>query len=514
MLETHSPDLKAKKLRSEVPPTAIIIFGASGDLTSRKLIPAIYNLAFDSLLPKHFYLIGYGRKQMSNETFRELISESIEKFSRRSFDKSVWKAVEKNTFFQTGEYDSLEAFNELKEQLLEIEKQTGESLQIIFYISTPPGVFKTIIEKLGATKLSAHHRKTPLASKVIVEKPFGHDLKTAKELNKKLLKEFHEEQIYRIDHYLGKETVQDLLVQRFANSIFEPIWNEKYVDYVEITVAESLGIGNRGGYYDQSGALRDMIQNHTMQLLALVAMEPPISTRPEDIRNEKVKLLQSVQALNLKTKGGDAIRGQYTEGLIDGKKVPGYLEEEGIRLNSYTETYAALRMKIDNWRWNGVPFYIRSGKRMATKLSQIAIHFKEAPGNLFKKSKKYQLGTNSLIIQIQPDEGTTLLLNSKMPGLETYLKPIKMHFKYAIAYGSATPEAYERLILDALLGDSTLFIRGDETEASWRLCSPILDFWNESKEKGLESYPSGSWGPMAADKMLAKKGDSWHNALL
>lgn len=491
------------------PPTVIVIFGASGDLTARKLIPALFNLSEDHLLPDNLYLIGFGRKNLSSQEFAVSTRESISKYSRRPFNQEIWTPIEERMSFQTGNYDDPLAFKALKDHILAIEKKLNSEMQILFYISTPPDLFKPILENLGSSGLASHHKGTPLISKIIIEKPFGRDFNSAKELNCIIRKEFSENQIYRIDHYLGKETVQNLLVQRFANSIFEPIWNFKYVEYVEITVAEDIGVDARSGYYDQSGALRDMIQNHIMQLVSLVAMEPPISTNSEDIRDEKVKLLKAIQPVNLQLHNNDVVRAQYTEGLIHGKKVVGYLEEKNIKPHSSTETFVALRLNINNWRWNGVPFYIRSGKRMARRISEIAIHFRYPPAYLFKESNKVELSQNVLVIQIQPDEGTTLLFNSKIPGLETRIQPVEMHFQYANTFGSNTPEAYERLILDAILGDSTLFIRGDETEISWKLYTPILEFWKNNGSKGLETYSAGSYGPIAADLLLAQSQHSW-----
>jgi glucose-6-phosphate 1-dehydrogenase len=318
-----------------------------------------------------------------------------------------------------------------------------------------------------------------------------------------------EPQVYRIDHYLGKETVQDLLVQRFANSIFEPLWNRNFISSVQITVAEEGGVGSRGGYYEQSGCLRDMIQNHTMQLLALTAMEPPVSLDPEAIRDEKVKLLKAIQPLAL-GQGGDVARAQYVAGMTGGKSVPGYLQEEGINPQSATETYAALRLSIHNWRWQGVPFYLRSGKRLARRVSEIAINFKRPPGTLFaEKGARFDLAANTLSFQIQPDEGLSLILNTKIPGLETRTQPVKMSFRYATTFGSNTPEAYERLVLDAMIGDGTLFIRGDETEASWKLCTPILQSWAAAGRTGMDTYPAGSWGPKSAEELVAKNGHAW-----
>jgi glucose-6-phosphate 1-dehydrogenase len=342
-----------------------------------------------------------------------------------------------------------------------------------------------------------------------MEKPIGKDLASSRAINETVAAAFSEDRVFRIDHYLGKETVQDLLVQRFANAIFEPLWNRNFIDSVQITVGEDLGVGSRAGYYEESGCLRDMIQNHTMQLLALTAMEPPVSLDAEGIRDEKVKVLRAIQPLTLGP-AGDVARAQYAEGLTGGKPVPGYLEEKGINPQSATETYAAIRLSINNWRWQGVPFYLRSGKRLPRRVSEIAIQFKRPPGTLFAaEDGRFDLAANTLSFQIQPDEGLSLILNGKIPGLETRMQPVKMSFRYATTFGSNTPEAYERLVLDAMIGDSTLFIRGDETEASWKLYTPVLDFWRGQGRAGMDSYAAGSWGPLSADALLAKSNQVW-----
>jgi len=506
------PFLQGLSKHRGAPPTILVIFGASGDLCARKLVPAIFNLATDNLLSSDFYLIGFGRKQISDDDFRAETAKDIQQFSRRPLVEDVWSRVQANTFYIAGSYDDPKAFQTLKEKIEVIEKKLGRDLQSVFYISTPPTVFRPILESLGASGLARRHEGTPLASKMIIEKPFGRDLASAQELNRIIRNQFEESQAYRIDHYLGKETVQDLLVLRFANTIFEPIWNRRYVDCVQITVAEDLGVGERAGYYDQSGALRDMIQNHTMQLLSLVAMEPPVSLSAEDIRDEKVKLLKAIQPVKLRAEGGDVVRAQYTEGLIQGQKVPGYMQEAGVPASSITETYAAVRLSIENWRWQSVPFYVRSGKRLARRVSEIAIQFKRPAGILFADNERFNVAANTLVIQIQPDEGTTLLMNSKVPGLETRTQPVKMYFRYATTFGSNTPEAYERLILDCIISDSTLFIRGDETETSWRLYTPILDFWQESGRRGLESYAAGSWGPLASERLVWENHHEWRRA--
>ncbi|MBE2214936.1 MAG: glucose-6-phosphate dehydrogenase [Opitutaceae bacterium] len=503
------PFLKGLSKHRGAPPTVVVIFGASGDLTARKLIPAIYNLACDNLLPADFFLIGYGRTSVPDEEFRKIASDAITQFSRRPFQAEIWQRVGERTHYQAGGYDELEAFNQLRQRIETIEKSVGQDVQALFYISTPPTVFRPILENLGAAGLAARHLGTEKASKVIIEKPFGRDLASAQELNRVIGGVFQEKQVFRIDHYLGKETVQDLLVQRFANTIFEPIWNRNYVDCVQITVAEDLGVGTRGGYYETSGAMRDMIQNHTMQLLALTAMEPPVSLDPEAVRDEKVKVLKAIRPLDLHPIEGDTVRAQYAEGLVAGKPVPGYTQEKGVSPESATETYAALRLNIANWRWDGVPFYLRSGKRMARRVSEIAIQFKRPPGNLFSESEMINLTSNTLAFQIQPDEGSTVSLNAKIPGLETRIQPVKMHFRYKTTFGSNTPEAYERLVLDAMIGDGTLFIRGDETEASWKLITPVHESWAALGARGMEGYAAGSWGPLAADRLLWKDRHQW-----
>ena len=492
-------------------PTCVVIFGASGDLAARKLLPALYNLAVDSLLPADFHLIGFGRKPIPDSEFRAQSAKDIAKFSRRDFRPEIWKRIEDHSSYQAGGYDEAAAFESLKAKIAAAEKHAGRPLQVVFYVSTPPTVFDPILENLGRSGLASRHLGTPLESKVIIEKPFGKDLKSAVHLNAVAARNFRESQIFRIDHYLGKETVQDLLVQRFANPIFEPLWNRRHVDHVQITVAEELGVGTRGGYYDGSGATRDMLQNHTMQLLALTAMEQPRSLSAEHIRDEKVKLLECVQALRLGP-GGDAVRAQYGEGLAGGERVPGYLSEKDIPADSATETFCALRLSIENSRWSGVPFYMRSGKRLARRVSEIAIQFKQPESGLFAGDARYDLSPNRLVIQIQPDEGTTLVLNSKVPGLEPRTQPVRLSFRYATTYGSNTPEAYERLILDGIVGDRTLFIRGDETEASWRLFTPLLESWQQQGREGVETYSAGSWGPAGADALLAAHGHVWRNA--
>lgn len=506
--QPRHPFLQGLSKHRGAPPTVVVIFGASGDLTARKLIPAVYNLAVDNLLPADFHLIGYGRKPIPDDEFRGMAADAVKEFSRRELNAEVWGRVAANTTYVAGGYDEKPAFDRLAAHIAEIEKRIGRDVQPLFYISTPPSVFAPILLNLGASGLAAKHLGHVHHAKVIIEKPFGKDLASAVALNGTIRSVFQEHQVYRIDHYLGKETVQDLLVQRFANSIFEPLWNRTFIDNVQITVAEEVGVGTRGGYYEQSGALRDMIQNHTMQLLALTAMEPPVSLDAEAVRDEKVKVLKAIQPLRVGP-GGDVARAQYAAGLLGGKPSKGYLEEEGIAPVSATETYAAIRLSINNWRWQGVPFYLRSGKRMARRVSEIAIQFKRPPGTLFAEGERFNLAPNTLAFQIQPDEGLSMVLNGKVPGLETRTQPVKMNFRYSTTFGSNTPEAYERLVLDAMIGDGTLFIRGDEAETSWRLYTPVLESWAAAKREGMDSYAAGSWGPPSADELLSKNNHIW-----
>jgi len=502
------PFLQGLSKHRGAPPTVVVIFGASGDLTARKLIPAVFNLGYDNLLPADFFLLGFGRKPIPDEEFRKIATGAIKEFSRRELNADVWNRIAENTSYVAGGYDERAAFDRLAKHIAAIETRIGREVQTLFYISTPPSVFAPILLNLGASGLAARYLGRRHHSKVIIEKPFGRDLLSARALNTTIRSVFEEHQVYRIDHYLGKETVQDLLVQRFANAIFEPLWNRNFIDSVQITVAEEVGVGTRGGYYEQSGALRDMIQNHTMQLVALTAMEPPVSLDAEAVRDEKVKVLKSIQPLKVGV-GGDVTRAQYAAGMMGGKQVKGYLEEEGINPQSATETYAAMRLSINNWRWQGVPFYIRSGKRMARRVSEIAIQFKRPPGTLFAESDRFNLAANTLAFQIQPDEGLSLVLNGKVPGLETRMQPVKMNFRYSTTFGSNTPEAYERLVLDAMIGDGTLFIRGDEAETSWALYTPVLEAWAVAGRVGMGSYASGSWGPAVAEELLATGKHAW-----
>lgn len=501
------PFLEGLSKHRAAPPTIIVIFGASGDLTARKLIPALYNLALDNLLPPDTHLIGYGRQPIPDDSFRQHTADAIARHSRRDLNPALWEHLARNTHYHTGDYDNPGHHAELLQKIAGIETRIGRPAQTLCYISTPPQLFAPIIQNIGASGLAKRHHNTPLHTKVIIEKPFGRSLATAQQLNATLAQTLDENQIYRIDHYLGKETVQDLLVQRFANATLEPLWNRDHIDAIQITVAETDGVGTRAQYYDHSGALRDMIQNHTMQLLALTAMEPPPNLDPESIRNEKVRLLQSIRPLQLTNNNTgkpppSALRAQYAAGMLSGQKLPAYTAEKNVPPDSLTETYAALRLEIDNPRWRGVPVYLRTGKRLPRRVTEIALQFKTPSPALFP-----QQTPNTLAFEIQPDEGLTLILNTKVPGLETRLQPVRMNFRHNTTFGSNTPEAYERLILDAMVNDNTLFIRGDETETSWRLCTPVLEQW--ASEPAIETYPAGTWGPKTADQLLTSPAHHW-----
>ncbi len=484
---------------------AFVIFGVTGDLTHRLVMPSLYNLAAENLLPEKFCVVGVARKGQSDDELRDSLMKGLRQFATRPVDDDVAKQLLQCVTFVEADPKDPPSFDRLREHLDSLECSQGTGGNRLFYLATPPAAFAPTARELGRTGMMKENHAW---RRLVIEKPFGTDLVSARALNAELLKIMDEHQIYRIDHYLGKETVQDLLVQRFANSIFEPLWNRNYIDSVQITVAEEVGVGTRGGYYEQSGALRDMIQNHTMQLVALTAMEPPVSLDAEAIRDEKVKLLRAIQPLDLSPRG-DVVRAQYAAGMMGGKEVKGYLDEEGINRQSGTETYAGIRLSINNWRWQGVPFYLRSGKRMARRVTEIAVNFKRPPGTLFAEGERFNLAPNTLAFQIQPDEGLGLVLNGKVPGLETRTQPVKMNFRYSTTFGSNTPEAYERLVLDAMTGDGTLFIRGDEAETSWKLYTPVLEAWAASGRAGMDSYPSGSWGPSAADALLAKNNHIW-----
>ena len=494
--------------RLPVAPTTLVIFGATGDLARRKLLPALYNLAHDGALPGRFHLIGVSRKEKEHEDYRVECEEAIRRFSRRKPDEAVLKALLENVKYVPGTFDDDAVYEELRKLLDDFETKAGEPLNRAFYLSTAPSFFPVIVEELGSSKL-AHHEGAEV--RVIIEKPFGTTLEEARELNRRVLAIFEEPQVFRIDHYLGKETVQNMLAFRFANGMFEPLWNRNYIDSVQITAAEDLGIGSRADYYDSSGALRDLIQNHMLQLLSHVAMEPPVSFTAEEVRNEKVKVLQSIPEPTTAEIPAMSVHAQYAPGHAGGEDVPGYLEEEGVPEGSTTETYAALRLEVDNWRWAGVPFYLRTGKRLARKVTEIAVTLKPVPHLAFSQGGSLGVQPNQLVLTLQPNEGVSLRLGAKIPGTRMIIRPVNMEFLYGTAFLSQSPEAYERLITDAMRGDATLFTRNDEVEAQWRICDPIVKFWGPTHPQTpgpLARYEAGSQGPKEADGLL-REGDRW-----
>ena len=490
-------------------PCTVIIFGASGDLTKRKLVPALYTLAAERLLPHSFSIVGFARKQIAEEAFRADMKEGVNKYARhRPIDDTLWGNFEKGMYFQTGDYDDPAAYQALKEKLDQIDKERGTAGNRVFYLSTPPSTFPIAIKQLGAAGLINRESDAPF-TRVIIEKPFGTDLASAKSLNKVALEAMREDQIYRIDHYLGKETVQNLMVMRFANGMFEPLWNNRYIEQVQITGAEALGIEGRGGYFEQAGILRDMVQNHLFQVLSLTAMEPPVSMHANDLRDEKVKVLKALRPIPDGRFDEYVVRGQYRAGSIGGKRIGSYQEETGVKPGSTTETYVALKLFIDNWRWAGVPFYLRSAKAMPKKVTEVALIFKEAPHRLFGARALAASEPNVLSIRIQPDEGVSMRFGSKVPGNTLDILPVNMEFRYGTSFGTEPPEAYERLLLDCMLGDPALYTRGDEVEASWKWISRVHQEWASSFEKNIPTYEAGTWGPDEADALLRRNGHSW-----
>ncbi|GIV71266.1 glucose-6-phosphate dehydrogenase [Caldilinea sp.] len=513
-------------IRRTAPPNLMVVFGASGDLAKRKLLPALFHLHQQQLLHEGFVVLGYARTRMTDEEFRQQIREALlEHLAEEQsapFDEGLWGNFSKRLFYQTGGYDDHSSFEALAQRIAELDAKFPTKGNHIFYLATPPNVFESITTLLAEVGLA----NSPCGgwTRLIVEKPFGHDLESAQKLNDHLLKLFREEQVYRIDHYLGKETVQNILVFRFGNGIFEPIWNRNYVDHVQITVAESLGVGSRGGYYDKSGAIRDMVQNHMMQLVALTAMEPPVAYDAESVRNQKVNVLRSIRPIDPLEVNKWVVRAQYSRGMVGGREIPGYLETEGIPPDSTTETYVAWKLEIDNWRWNGVPFYIRTGKALPVKVTDINIMFRRPPLMYFNsRETRSQRVHNSLTLRIQPDESIILRFDAKRPGPQLDVEQVSMDFSYSRAFGDASiSDAYERLLLDAMLGDSTLFIRRDETELAWDRVTNVLDGWaiqeellrRRGKKLTLPQYPAGTWGPLEADDLLARDGHQWLESML
>jgi glucose-6-phosphate 1-dehydrogenase len=493
-----------RRLNRIAGPSTLVIFGVTGDLSRKKLMPAVYDLANRGLLPPGFGLVGFARRDWSDEDFEKVVLEAVQKYARTPFDEAVWAQLRSGIRFVVGEFDDDAAFDRLTATLSELDATRGTMGNHAFYLSIPPKSFPVVTEQLRRSGLA---EQTPGSwRRVVIEKPFGSDLTTARELNDVVESVFPPDSVFRIDHYLGKETVQNILALRFANQLYEPIWNERYVDHVQITMAEDIGVGGRAGYYDGIGAARDVIQNHLLQLFALTAMEEPVSFDAADLRAEKEKVLSAVSLpTDLSTVSA---RGQYSGGWQGGEKVLGFLEEDGMSPTSQTETYAALRLDVNTRRWSGVPFYLRAGKRLGRRVTEIAVVFKRAPQYLFAESQTSALGQNALVIRVQPDEGVTIRFGSKVPGAGMQVRDVTMDFGYGHAFTEASPEAYERLILDVLLGDPPLFPRHQEVELSWKILDPIEEYW-ASIGGPLEQYRPGTWGPASADQLLARDGRTW-----
>jgi len=483
-------------------PCSLVIFGASGDLTKRKLVPALMGLAKDGLLPNAFSVVGFARRPWSDEDFRAELRDGVAQFGRSETVASFDRRADAFCYHQASFGDPA-GYLSLKQRLDEIDRVRGTRGNRIFYLATPPSAYSEILQQLAATGLSREQRGR--FSRVIVEKPFGRDLETAVALNEQVRAGFSERQVFRIDHYLGKETVQNILALRFANGIFEPLWNEKYVDHVQITVAESIGVGSRGGYFEESGILRDMIQNHLLQVLTLVAMEPPVTLTADAVRDEKVKVLKSIRSFRPDEVPDATMRARYTAGLCAGEEVKGYLQEEGVPAGSRTETFAAVKLQVHNWRWAGTPFFLRAGKRLPRRVTEVAIHFKKPPHALFDNGR--DPNPNILLLRIQPDEGVSLRFGSKVPGPDLRIRDVRMDFRYGTAFGGETADAYERLLLDAMAGDGTLFARRDEVEEAWRIVDSIQRGWRETSMPLLE-HAAGTWGPDEVDFVLGA-GRSW-----
>ncbi|HEY7648584.1 MAG TPA: glucose-6-phosphate dehydrogenase [Methylomirabilota bacterium] len=488
-------------------PFTLIIFGASGDLTRRKLIPALFALYAARTLPEPFDVVAVARTEMSDEEFRQRMREAVNEFGRvKPPSDLVWERFARALQYLPGDPKDSGLYERLKSTLAQLEKARNGGENRLFYLATPPSLYDDIVEHLGTAGLS---RSINGWARIVIEKPFGEDLITAQALNRQVVKFFREDQVYRIDHYLGKETVQNLLVFRFANGIFEPLWNRNHVAHVQITVAESLGVENRGAYYEEAGALRDMMQNHLLQLLCLIAMEPPVTFDAAPVRDEKNKVLQAIRPIDPARVEEAALRGQYGPGFVESRHVPGYRQEKGVSPDSRTETYAALKLFVDNWRWAGVPFYLRTGKRLAHRVSEIVIQFRRTPHLIFRRNLQ-GASPNLLIIRIQPDEGIALTVTAKVPGPDLKLAPVTLDFRYNEVFGGQPPEAYERLLLDAIHGDTTLYARGDWVEEAWKLLEPVLTAWKSAAPAA--TYEAGSWGPAAADTFITGwDGWAWRN---
>ncbi len=494
--------------RKPLMPCTIVIFGASGDLTARKLIPAFYHLFKDKQMPPSFRVIGFARREKTDASWRAELRAALDQFSRtKPVDDKVWHAFAENLSYCQGDLTDEAAYQKLEAQLTSFGSGPLRE-NILFYLAVSPSQFGDVVEQIHHTGLL--NKESTGWQRIVVEKPFGHDLASAHALNRELTRYAHEQQVFRIDHYLGKETVQNILMFRFSNSIFEKLWNRNSVDHVQITVSEKLGVGERGGYYEEAGALRDMVQNHMLQVLSLIAMEPPVSLEAEAVRDEKVKLLKSIRALSAADVAKQIVRGQYFAGNVGGDPRPGYRQETKVKPDSNVETYVAMKLLIDNWRWSGVPFYLRTGKNLPLSASEVRIQFRPTPNVLFAAQCGNNLDANALTLRLQPDEGISLRFNGKIPGTTLGARPVRMNFSYNTEFGAYTPEAYERLLLEAIAGDATLFIRRDEVETAWQIVDSIRAGWEGKALTNREFYAAGTWGPIAADDLLSQLGHTWH----
>jgi glucose-6-phosphate 1-dehydrogenase len=508
---SSNPLREGIRLRRTPEPCAMVIFGASGDLTERKIVPALYYLARERLLSPGFSVIGCSRTHYTHEQFREKMRRAVTEFLHLPKDESeaFVESFGKGIYYISDNFGDPKAYDQLKRLLDQLDRERGTRGNRLFYLATPPSFFPVIVKHLGTVGLAQPKESGKNWTRIIIEKPFGRDLDSAQELNRAVTGVFKEDQVYRIDHYLGKETVQNLLVFRFANGTFEPIWNRRYIDHVQITVAEELGVENRGSYYEEAGLLRDMIQNHVLQLLSLVAMEPPATFQAAAVRDEKAKVLRAVRPIPLEQVHEFAVRGQYAEGFVKGNQVPAYRAEPKVARESTTETFGAVRLYVDNWRWADVPFYLRSGKRLAKRVSEISIQFRRVPHLLFRDLSTDGIEPNLLSVHIQPDEGISLKFSAKAPGTTLQIRPVMMDFRYGESFGASPPTAYETLLLDCMLGDATLFNRDDAVELAWKLVDPILARWKQDQQKGLTFYEAGSWGPAEADAFIEGDGRRW-----
>jgi len=507
MSSNDSGGLTQEKLGLPGDPCAMVIFGAGGDLTKRKLMPALYNLAQGKLIPEQFAIIGISIEQYTRDQFRDQMSQDIREYAGTKVDAATWSSFAGRFYYLSGDFNDPGLYKRLSETLAQVEKEQRTEGNCLFYLATSPNFFPPVAQQLNAVGLTKQDDHT--WRRVVIEKPFGHDLPSAVDLNRQLLQVLDEKQIYRIDHYLGKETVQNILAFRFANGIFEPIWNRRYVDHVQVTVAEELGVELRGGYYETAGALRDMVPNHIFQLITLTAMEPPISFDAEAVHDEQTKVLRAIQPLSPERVLDQAVRGQYDSGVINGKHVPAYRAEPHVAPDSKTPTYVAMALHIDNWRWAGVPFYLRTGKRMSRRVTNIVIRFRRPPFVLFRKTPVDRIMPNELVINIQPDEGICLRFEAKVPGPVVRLGAVNMDFQYSDYFGTPPSTGYETLLYDCMMGDPTLFQRADMVEAGWTVVQPILDVWKALPPRDFPNYASGSWGPAQADELLHREGREW-----